>query len=318
MRRLARLLTAALLSALVSVNLIAFMQARAMTHFTDGGERTRRPEQLGLIDKLAVVATGIRIPRPTNRRTPKDLKLDFETHRFANGDGEMLEAWFIRSANERALIALFHGYGASKSALLTAAEAFHQLGYPTLLVDFYGSGGSSGSGTTLGVKEADDVAAAVEYARRSWPGRQIILYGISMGGAAVLRSVAVNKVRVDAVIVEATFDSLLNAGRNRFRAMNLPAVPLAELLLFWGSVQNGFNMFAHNPVDYARAVKDPVLILHGETDTRATPEQARRLAGAMGANVKLILYSGVPHMAIVEARPDEWRRDVAHFLAELR
>lgn len=318
MKRLARLLTAALLSALVSVNLIAFMQARAMTHFADGGERTRRPEQLGLIDKLAVLATGIRIPRPTNRRTPQDLHLDFATHRFSNADGAMLEAWFIPSANERAMIVMFHGYGASKSALLTAAEAFHSLGYPTLLVDFYGSGGSSGSGTTLGVKEADDVAAAVEYARRSWPGRQIILYGISMGGAAVLRSVAVSKVRVDAVIVEATFDSLLNAGRNRFRAMNLPAVPLAELLLFWGSVQNGFNMFAHNPVDYARTVKTPVLVLHGGADTRATPEQARRLAGAMGANGKLILYSGVPHTAIVEARPDEWRRDVSRFLEKIR
>jgi len=28
----------------------------------------------------------------------------------------------------------------------------------TLLVDFYGSGGSSGAGTTIGVKEADNVA----------------------------------------------------------------------------------------------------------------------------------------------------------------
>jgi len=318
MRRIARLLTAALLSALVSVNFIAFMQARAMSCFADGGERTRRPEQLGLVDKLAVLATGIRIPRPINHRAPKDLHLDFETHRFANADGAMLEAWFIPSANDRALIALFHGYGASKSTLLTAAEAFHHLGYPTLLVDFYGSGGSSGSGTTLGVKEADDVAAAVEYARRTWPERPIVLYGISMGGAAVLRSVAVNKVRVDALIVEATFDSLLNAGKNRFRAMNLPGVPLAELLLFWGSVQNGFNMFAHNPVDYARSVREPALILHGEADTRATPDQARRLADALGANARLILYAGVPHMAIVEARPDEWRRDVAHFLEKLR
>jgi len=318
MKRLAKLLTAALLSALVSVNLIAFMQARAMTRFTDGSERTRPPEQLGLVDKLAVLATGIQIPRPTNRRTPKDLHLDFETHNFAKLAGAVLEAWFIPSALERALIVLFHGYAASKSTLLTAAEAFHQQGYPTLLVDFYGSGGSSGSGTTLGVKEADDVAAAVEYARRTWPGRTIILYGFSMGGAAVLRAVAVNKVRVDALIIEATFDSLLNAGRNRFRAMSLPVALLTELLLFWGSVQNGFNMFTHNPADYARAVKEPALILHGEADTRATPDEARRVADAMGTNARLIFYSGVPHMAIVEARPEEWRRDVAHFLDELR
>jgi pimeloyl-ACP methyl ester carboxylesterase len=159
--------------------------------------------------------------------------------------------------------------------------------------------------------------AAVEYARRTWPGRSIVLYGISMEAGRCCVPSRSTKVRVDALIIEATFDSLLNAGRNRFRAMNLPGVPLAQLLFFWGSVQNGFNMFAHNPVDYARSVREPALILHGEADTRATPEQARLFADALGANARLILYAGVPHMAIVEARPDEWRRDAAHFLEKL-
>jgi len=34
-----------------------------------GGERTRRPEQLGLSDRLAMLTTRIRIPRLANRRT---------------------------------------------------------------------------------------------------------------------------------------------------------------------------------------------------------------------------------------------------------
>src|SRR5581483_2053857 len=67
----------------------------------------------------------------------------------------------------RPLIALFHGYGASKSSLLSAAEALHHLGYGTLLVDFYGSGGSSGSGTASGVKAADDVGSGRVRAQRA-------------------------------------------------------------------------------------------------------------------------------------------------------
>ena len=308
---------AALVSAVVTVNVLAFMQARAMTSFTAKGERTGRPEQLSVFDKLSVLLSGVNVPRPANKRTPAEFNLSFETQRFSNGDGATLEVWFLPGKKDRSIVALFHGYAASKSTLLTTAQALHQLGYATLLVDFYGSGGSSGSGTTMGVKEADDVAAAVEYTRRTWPERKIILYGISMGGAAVLRAIAAHGVKPDAIIVEATFDSLLNTGKNRFRAMGLPGSPFAELLLFWGSVQNGFNMFSHNPVDYARAVKHPALILHGERDERATLEQARSIAEAMEGNARFIAYPEVPHMPILEARPGDWPRDVAAFLEQV-
>src|SRR5262245_23326987 len=138
MRRVVKLSVAALLSALTTVNVLAFMQARAMTTFVGGGERTGRPEQLSALDKVSVLLSGVSIPRPSNGRTPGDLNLSFEAHRFPNGEGETLEGWFLPGRNDRLLIALFHGYAASKSSLLGIARIFHQLGYAALLVDFYG------------------------------------------------------------------------------------------------------------------------------------------------------------------------------------
>jgi len=201
---------------------------------------------------------------------------------------------------------------------LSAARAFHDLGYATLLVDFYGSGGSSGSGTTIGVKEAGDVAATADYVRRTWPSRRVVLYGISMGGAAVLRAIAVNRVKPDAVIIEAIFDRLLNAGKNRFRSMGLPGSPFAEMLLFWGSLQHGFNFFSHNPIDYARSVDCPTLVLHGEKDERATLGQARGIALAMGAEARFVGYADVAHGPIVDARGGDWKRDVQTFLRQFQ
>jgi dipeptidyl aminopeptidase/acylaminoacyl peptidase len=317
MKRFVRLLAAALLSAVVSVNILAFMQARAMTRFVDGGARTGRPEELGVLEKIAVVLSGVHIVRRSNSQTPADLQLSFTTHRFQNPSGLTLEAWHVPGSDALPLVALFHGYAANKSSLLSTARVFHELGYGTLLVDFYGSGGSSGTGTTIGVKEAEDVAATVKYVRRTWPDRKIVLYGISMGAAAALRAIAVSGAKPDAVIIEATFDTLLNTGRNRFESMGLPGSPFAELLLFWGSVQNGFNFFTHNPVDYASLVGCPALVLHGELDQRVALEQARRIAAAMGGGARLVAYAGVPHIPIVNAQPDAWRRDVEKFLAQL-
>lgn len=317
MKRAFRLFIAGLLSAVVSANILAFMQARAMTRFVEDGERTARPEQLSLVERVSVILSGVNIPRPRSLSTPTKYKLDFQVQRFASPNGSTLEAWYVPGTDDRPLVLLFHGYAVSKSSLLTTARVFHELGYGALLVDFYGSGGSSGSGTTIGVKEVDDVVATVDYARRTWKDRKIILYGISMGGAALLRAIAVNGVKPDAVIVEATFDTLLNTGKNRFRTMGLSGSPFAELLLFWGSVQNGFNFFSHNPVDYARSVNCPALILHGEKDERATLDEARTIVSAMGTNARFVAFSGVPHMPIVDARPKQWRREVGEFLKKL-
>ncbi len=318
MRRAVKLLLAVLLGATVSLNLVAFMQARAMTHFSDGGARTAGPEQLSALDKIAVMLSGVNIPRPQNGQTPAQWGLAFETRHFQNSDGATLEAWYVAGAADYPIIALFHGSAASKSALLSAARVFHELGYSVLLVDFYGSGGSTGSGTTIGVKEADDVAATLAYARRTWKAPKVILYGISMGGAALLRAIAANGARPDAIIVEASFDRLRDTSKNRFRVMGAPLAPLADLLMFWGSVQHGINFFSHNPVDYARAVKCPALILHGENDQRATLEQARAVGAAMGQQARFVPFAGVRHMPIVEARPDEWRNAVRQFLESLR
>lgn len=246
------------------------------------------------------------------------FNLPFSTHRIVNSSGETLEAWHVAGSGDAPVVLMFHGYAVSKSTMLSTAQAFHELGLSTLLVDFYGSGGSSGSGTTIGVKESDDVAATFAYAKNVWPQRMIVLYGISMGGAAVVRAIAVNGVKPYAAIIEATFDSLLNTGKNRFRAMGLPPSPFAELLLFWGSVQQGFNFFAHNPVGYAAQVNCPTLVLHGEKDARVTVTEARRIAAGLGKKGRFVAFSALPHMAIVDARRDYWMKEVDQFLQPLQ
>jgi len=192
----------------------------------------------------------------------------------------------------------------------------HAAGYDTLLVDFRGAGGSSGSDTTLGVREAEDVAHSVAYAERTWPGRHIILYGVSMGAAAVLRAIAIEDVKPNAVILESPFDSLLGAVGNRFHAMGLPAFPSAELLVFWGSVQQEFDGFTHNPVEYARSVECPALLLHGELDPRVTVEQNALIFERLAGQKQLVSFPGAGHESLIVDAPEAWKQHVADFLQQ--
>lgn len=285
-----------------------------MTRFTIGGERTRRPEELSLGRKVWTLATGVRVPRPENRQDPGDRGLPYETEAIADGRGERLEGWHVPGAGRGGLALMFHGYASSKASLLDAAVAVHAMGWDAFLVDFRGSGGSGGRETTVGFFEADDVARALDHARARWPGRPAVLYGVSMGAAAVLRAVAADGVRPDAVILEAPFDRLLHTVRNRFRSLGAPAFPAADLLVFWGGVQGGFNGFRHDPAEYARSVTCPSLLLHGGADARVTEEEARRVFDNLAGEKELVLFPGLAHQSLVRAQPAAWREAVGRFL----
>jgi uncharacterized protein len=311
-----KLLASIPILAFILVQAVAFMQARAMTHFTGPGARTGTPETLGPLGRARVLLTGVRVPRPENHMTPAGLGLAYETIRLPREAGIRLEAWFV-PAGEGPVLLAFPGYATSKADILASAVLLHEMGYSILLVDFFGVGGSSGSGTSLGFDEARDVATALAYARERWPDRPLVLYGTSMGGAAVLRSIAYEGARPDGVILEATFDTLLHTTRNRFRAMGLPATPFAEMLLFWGGVQKGVDCFSMSPARDARHVTCPALVLQAGEDRRVRPAEAEALRRGFTAPCRFRVYPGVPHMLIAEARPVEWSRDVRSFLEAL-
>ena len=137
-----------------------------------------------------------------------------------------------------------------------------------------------------------------------------------MGAAAVLRAVDHGGVRPDAIIVESVFDKMLNTVGHRFEAMGLPAFPGAQLLVFWGGFEAGFNGFAHNPVQYAANVRSPILFLHGADDPRAHLAEARRVFAAVPAPKWFKEFPGLGHEPAVVRFPNEWKETVGEFLQE--
>ncbi len=250
-----------------------------------------------------------------NGVAPDTVGLTYQTHKLTTADGFGIEVWHIEHPKPKGVVLMFHGYSAVKSVLLGEARALHDLGYDVILTDFRGSGGSDGDQTTIGVFESHDVVAVYEYARQRWPSRPIILFGQSMGSAAILRAVAVSDVRPDALILECPFDRLLSTVANRFHSMRLPSFPLAHILVFWGGVQNDFNGFEHNPVEYAAHVTCPTLLLHGNDDERVTRKEADAVFAQLKGKKRLHAFDGVGHYPYFRAVPGQWKQEVGRFLA---
>jgi uncharacterized protein len=312
----ARRVGAVLLTGFVALNGVAYRQARAFTRFGPPGHRTR-PERLSPGQTLRVLVTGVEVPRPENRRTPRVLGLEYERHVFTGGRGVPLEGWLVSSSNARGTVVLFHGHAASKDSQLREAKVFHDMGLNAFLVDFYGSGGSGGNETSIGFYEALDVTRAFAYARDLPGAGPVVLYGASMGAAAVLKSVGDDKLAPAGLILECPFDSLVGTVRHRFTSRGVPSFPLADLLVFWGSAREGFNGFRYRPVDSASRIEQPTLLMNGDSDPWVRPDEARAIFDALKGPKTLKFFAGVDHDSCLRRRPDEWKGAVADFLVQV-
>lgn len=297
-------------------NVMVYQHAKAMTDFIAEGERTASPEDLSFFDKLYILATGITLVRRPLEEKPSDFDLNYTDHHFENGLGFDLHAWHIPKNESDTTVLMFHGYGGNASQSLKHAKEFHQLGFNSFVVDFFGSGGSSGSHTTIGVSEAIDVEVAVNYVRERWPDQKIWLFGQSMGAAAITRAMAVRGVAAEAVILESSYDTLLHTAQVRFNNMGLPGSPFAQWLLFWGGVRHGFNPFTMNPVEYASAISAPTLVLQGGADPRVPIAQAEAIDGALAGWHKLAVFENSGHVGMLESDPQRWRMEVKALHAE--
>jgi alpha-beta hydrolase superfamily lysophospholipase len=297
----------------IFVNWVIYRHARAMTHFVRGAAPA--PAVRSLRHRLRQALAGPTMPRRENLTNPADFGLPYEVHEFPGRSG-LLSAWHVPHPAPRGLVLLFHGYHGCKSHVLPETKAFHELGFACLLTDFPGCGDSDGHATTIGRRESRDVARTVEYARGRWGGGRLVLFGASMGAAAILRAVARHGVAADAVILECPFDRLVNAVAVRCRLLRVPAFPTAHLLVLWGGLRLGFNGFRHNPAEYARGVRCPVLLMCGTRDPKVTRDQVEAIRANLAGERAVHYFEGLEHESYVAKRPEEWRQQVRRFLGE--
>lgn len=297
----------------IIVNVIAYAHAYKLTHFsTTQTTKTQSPDKLSLFEKIKTVFTGVSNPRPINSNVPTQ---PYETI-YIMGD-KKLECWLINNDTAKGTVIIFHGYGGYKSSMLDKADKFLQLGYNALLVDFMGSGGSEGNETTIGFKEAEQVNAVYQDLLAKGE-KNIILFGTSMGAVAIMKAANDYNIKPAALILECPFGSMYATVSARFNNMNLPAFPMANLLVFWGGVQNGFWGFSHNPETYATKITSPTLLLYGEKDRNVNRKEIDAIYKNINAPKKLITYPDSGHENYLLKYDTAWTNDVHSFLLSIK
>lgn len=292
------------------MNVMAYFHAYTFTHFTDKAVIKTNAKELSTLQKVQALVFGIDNPRPINRKLPVQK---YETIKLKSN--KIIECWFIKSDSSKGTIIICHGYGGQKSSMLDKSDEFLKLGYNTLIVDFMGSGGSDGNQTTIGFKEAEQVKTCFEYLQ-SIGEEKIYMFGTSLGAVAIMKSINDYNLNPKGIIIECPFGSMYETTCARFTAMKVPSFPMAGLLVFWGGVQNNFWAFNHRPIEYAKGINCPTLLLYGEKDEKVGKSEIDRIYANLKGNKILKTYPLAGHENYLNKYSNEWLLDIQTFLME--
>lgn len=226
-----------------------------------------------------------------------------------------LPAWRVppTTAPNGSWVVAVHGRGATRAEALRALPTLAALGYTTLVPTYRNDEGAPRSPDRyyhLGHGEARDVEAAVRYALDNG-ATDVVLYGWSMGGAAVLTALrALEPGTARAVVLDCPVTDWAATLRMQARQRRLPtALTWSALRLIEQRI--AVRLSALDQVRHAAHLNAPTLVFVDTDDTVVDLRSTRALATVRPDLVTLVETSGGGHTR-------SWNRDPQRYEAALR
>jgi len=265
---------------------------------------------LGFILGLSLMQfiLSIHPPRFSDGMTPDKLGLDYENVSFTTSDKIRIAAWLISSPKPKGTVIVGHGYPFDKANIFPVARFLYP-DYNLLFYDHRYFGESSGWITTGGVKEPEDVKAAVRFVRKRFKDKPIALYGFSLSASSMLMA----NQKVNAIISDSAYASLDNMVARLFAMFGPVKAPFVFATKFYASL---FLRVQTKDVSPAKAVeksKIPILVIHGDQDSQIPVENAYALKDS-NPSIELWIVKGSDHGEAYARHPKIYKKRVKDFL----
>jgi len=262
-----------------------------------------------LLFSLMQFLISIHPPRYYDHSTPGDYDLKYENVSFTTSDGIKIKGWLITSKNANGTIVIGHGYPFDKGNILHAV-IFLYPNYNLLLYDHRYFGESSGSITTVGIREVDDVKAAINFVHERFnEDEPIALFGFSLSASAMLMA----KSKVKAIIADSPYADLELMIKHVYSIFGPFKYPFVKVTKILGKI---FFKIDPKKVSPAEAIKDiniPIFVIHGEKDTQIPVENAYKLK-ASNPDIEFWIVPESDHGQAYALSKGEYERRIKSFL----
>jgi pimeloyl-ACP methyl ester carboxylesterase len=237
-------------------------------------------------------------------------------------DGIRIGGWYVPAANgagpSAPTVVLVHGYSSNKSGMLRYGAGLHE-SFNLVAFDQRNGGRSTGTATTYGVLEQNDLRAVIDWLVQEKEPGWIGVLGVSMGAATAITEARTDD-RVRALALDSMHTRLSYQFEQRLQHAGHPAYPGTWAVFIGAWIRTGLDLGAADPADALPDIGSrPLLITHGTADDQDLPartEQFVRDAKAAGISVDVHWCEGAGHGRVVDVCQDDFATWVFDFFTE--
>ena len=249
----------------------------------------------------------------------KDWRADAvsEMVQITSDDGLLLVGDLFRTdeASHRYLIAV-HGYTGKRSDMDVYAMLYAQRGYHVLTPDLRAHGESEGSYIGMGWLDRKDILKWIDVILARDPDAEIVLHGVSMGGATVMMTSGEElPENVVAIIDDCGYTSVWDEFSDEIRYLfHLPDFPFLYTASALAKLRAGYTFGEASALEQVKKSKTPMLFIHGSEDNFVHTEMVYRLYDACSAQKDIYIAEGAGHGQALFIDPEMYEARVFGFL----
>ena len=197
-------------------------------------------------------------------------KQPYEEVSITSEDGLMLTGYYLEAetpTNNTAILA--HGYSSQGTYMGSYAKIYYDMGYNVLLPDDRGHGKSEGSYIGFGWVDRKDYLGWIDFIlNRVGEASQIVLHGVSMGGATVLMvSGEVLPEAVKAIVSDCSYTSVHDELKYQLKRLyKLPSFPILNSTSLLTKLRAGYSFKEASALEQVKKSNTPTLFIHGGAD----------------------------------------------------
>lgn len=234
-------------------------------------------------------------------------------------DGLTLRGRLYLSHEGAPLKIMCHGYTSSPFRDMPgyALESLKR-GYNLLLIDQRAHGGSEGRCITFGAKEKEDLSLWAQYCvKRTYGKSDIILFGLSMGGATVaLASELELPKQVKCIVADCPYSSAEEMLKLEIKRRGLPVFLFYPMMRLGAKLFGNFSIKDCNVLSAVSHARLPILFIHGEGDDFVPCDMSRKLYESCAAEKELLTVERATHCLCFMTDRETYIRRAERFISK--
>lgn len=204
----------------------------------------------------------------------------------------------IIDENSNKWVLAVHGYGGQAKNMDYVVIPYAENGYNILSVECRASGKSDGKYIGMGWLDRRDVILWIHEILKINPQAEIILYGVSMGGATVMMTAGEEDLpeNIKCVVEDCGYTSAYDEFAYQLQQLfGLPTFPFMQIAQVCGSIRAGYSIKEASALEQVKKSKIPILFIHGADDTFVPTEMVYALYEAATCEKQLLIIDRAGH-----------------------